>query len=163
MSSLTDEIWKTDLDFLVPHNDRLIVQSVMNVSALTQDVLPLAAPLRVPEASTKGATDDPLHSQDTLTKIRRKNTSGKSSYVVPEGKTSYNTPKWEATGEPPGNIMHESAGRVSWRAPLPGEESPPVPTRLPEVGDWSPLSPELLNYTIALLVFAIRYLYAQLL
>lgn len=29
--------------------------------------------------------------------------------------------------------------------------------KLPEDGQWSPLSPELLNYTIALIVFAIRY------
>ncbi|XP_068209009.1 uncharacterized protein [Palaemon carinicauda] len=33
----------------------------------------------------------------------------------------------------------------------------PPPARLPEDGQWHPLSPELLNYTIALLVFAIRY------
>lgn len=157
MFSLADEIWKTDLDFLVPHNDRLIVQSVMNVSALTQDAPPLPVPLRVPEAATNNPATDPLHPQDTQAKSKRKHASGKSSYVVPEGKVSYNTPKWEATGEPPGNVVHESGGRVSWRAPLPGEK-PTVPPPLPEVGDWSPLSPELLNYTIALLVFAIRCL-----
>lgn len=127
----------------------------MNVSALTQDVLPLASPLRVHDDETEDPTTDPPHPQDTRSKSKRKHGSGKSSFAAPEGKASHNTPRWEATGEPPGNVVHESGGRVSWRAPLPGER-PTVPTRLPDVGEWSPLSPELLNYTIALLVFAIR-------
>lgn len=38
-----------------------------------------------------------------------------------------------------------------------GEDESAGYAKLPEDGQWSPLSPELLNYTIALIVFAIRY------
>lgn len=145
---LADEIWKTDLDFLVPHNDRLIVQSVMNVSSsITEEALPLPSPLQIPEPTTKSPRTHPPHPQTTQTKSKHKQKAGKSSYVVHNSKISHDTTA--------GKRLNGSPEGGSWMVPS-LEASPPLHATLPEVGDWSPLSPELLNYTIALLVFAIR-------
>ena len=155
---IADEIWKTDLDFLVPHNDRLIVQSVMNVSSqITEETLPLPSALRIPEATTKDPTTYLPHSQRTQTKSKHKQNAGKSMYVVTESKISYDTTKWDASGGTGGNSLNGSPEGGTRKVSSPAENVHLHP-HLPEVSDWSPLSPELLNYTIALLVFAIRCL-----
>lgn len=63
--------------------------------------------------------------------------------------------------EPPAKSRKDSANpHVLERRGFPNKKSIPDEkksyARLPEDGKWSPLSPELLNYSIALLVFAIR-------
>ncbi|XP_063588514.1 uncharacterized protein LOC134765695 [Penaeus indicus] len=91
-----EEIWRTDLDFLVPHNDRLAVL-------------------------------------------------GANVTVSPR------------TPPPPTPATESSRPIVTVEEALPKALPEEAFARLPEDGEWEPVSPELLNYAVALLVFAIRY------
>ncbi|MPD02214.1 Protein tincar [Portunus trituberculatus] len=129
-----------------------MVQNVLNTtSPISEEVLPLPAALRFPEAA-KDHTTYPPRPQRTQTNSKHKQNSGKSSYVMTESKASPGTNKWEASMDSAGKGVRGSKEGGTWAA-----DTTPLHAHLPEVGDWSPLSPELLNYTIALLVFAIRY------
>ena len=129
-----------------------MVQSVLNnTSPISEEVLPLPAALRFPEAA-KDHTTYPPYPQRTQTKSKHKQNSGKSTYVMTESKVSRGNTKWEASVDTAGKGVRGSKEGGTW-----GANTTPLHSHLPEVGDWSPLSPELLNYTIALLVFAIRY------
>nr|XP_053655194.1 uncharacterized protein LOC128704154 [Cherax quadricarinatus] len=165
VSQSANEIWRTDLDFLVPHNDRLMVLSVNSTTVNPE----------LPSSSTHNpAVLPPTLIPETTTTINnlaynfpRRSRRGAPSKM---GDTSHNFPNQhgrETTSTTQVQVQEslyktrkdtsypqERKQTLNMEDPLEGKISY---ARLPEDGKWSPLSPELLNYTVALLVFAIRY------
>ncbi|XP_071536349.1 uncharacterized protein [Panulirus ornatus] len=138
-----DEIWHTDLDFLVPHNDRLMVLGINSTTnpAFLETLEPELPPSTLnPETITVA----PLHSSH----------SHHSSKLTPTVYVKVEESSVRVKKDSTKAQVVERRGFLNTKST---PDRKPSYARLPEDGKWSPLSPELLNYSIALLVFAIRY------
>ncbi|XP_064104586.1 uncharacterized protein LOC135214323 [Macrobrachium nipponense] len=185
-----DEIWRTDLDFLVPHNDRLVVfRGPINATGGGGIPTEIPAPTTFnPDAITFNPVIKPLPQMQAL--------QSKESLVVNPEAEEFDPEEEEEAEEFDNELLDEEeeeteeeeggggggggptaehrrsdkknpkksrgkkkdASRKTKALKTKGSyRSLPTAARLPEDGQWHPLSPELLNYTIALLVFAIRY------
>lgn len=144
-----DDIWRTDLDFLVPHNDRLIV---LQSNATAVHPTEIAQPTFNPEEEI---TFNPVITPLPQTQSLQPDSLINPTIAEDGGEPSVNYLREGKKGAKKGKGSGKKKKKGISRKAKAKAKAPYA--RLPEDGQWNPLSPELLNYAIALLVFAIRY------
>ncbi|XP_076035197.1 uncharacterized protein LOC143021508 [Oratosquilla oratoria] len=134
-----DEIWKTDLDFLIPFNDRLFVMGMNTSVTAPPPNFPNMFPVNKENSLIipKGLKD-PLEYEETTTMSTKDVEDlvllkGYSSSIKKRNEDDFQI-VWNGRRGGGGDYMTSTTG-----------------------DDWSPIAPEMINYALALFVFAVRY------